>query len=147
MKKLAEIGDLKRARQLFASIIKTNKKNPSGWISAARLEFQAGNQKQARALISKGCEECPKSEEIWSESIKMHEGTPQAREFLAKALKNLPEAVNLWLLASERETDTSAKRKILRSALNEIRPVRNFGWPLSNLKILKRMLVFADAGC
>ena len=115
--KLAEIGDLKRARQLFASIIKTNKKNPSGWISAARLEFQAGNQKQARALISKGCEECPKSEEIWSESIKMHEGTPQAREFLAKALKNLPEAVNLWLLASERETDTSAKRKILRSAL------------------------------
>ena len=115
--KLADIADLKRARQLFASIIKTNKKNPSGWISAARLEFQAGNQKQARALISKGCEECAKSEEIWTEAVRMHEGTLQAREFLAKALKNLPEAVNLWLLASERESEASAKRKILRAAL------------------------------
>ena len=45
--KLAQIGDLKRARQLFASIIKTNRKNASGWISAARLELQAGNQSAA----------------------------------------------------------------------------------------------------
>lgn len=115
--KLAEIGDLKRARQLFASIIKTNRKNPSGWISAARLELQAGNQKQARALITKGCEECPKSEEIWSEAIKLHHEAQISREILAKALKNVPESVSLWILAAEREQDALGKKKILRAAL------------------------------
>ena len=115
--KLAEIGDLKRARQLFASIIKTNRKNAAGWISAARLEFQAGNQKQARALIMKATEECGKSEEVWTEAVKLHEGHSFAREILAKALKSVPEAVSLWLLASGKETEISAKRKILRAAL------------------------------
>lgn len=116
--KLAEIGDLKRARQLFASIIKTNKKNASGWISAARLEVQAGNMKQARALIMKGTEECPKSEEIWREAVKLHEGVEGlARETLAKALRSVPEAISLWLLAAEKESETTVKRKILRSAL------------------------------
>ena len=114
--KLAQIGDLKRARQLFASIIKTNRKNASGWISAARLELQAGNQKQARALIVKGCGECSKSEEIWREAVSMHEGSA-SREILAKALKNVPESVLLWILAAERESDLSGKRKILRAAL------------------------------
>lgn len=112
--KLAEIGDLKRARQLFASIIKTNKKNASGWISAARLEVQAGNMKQARALILRGTEECPKSEEIWREAVKLNEGD---RETLARALRSVPESISLWLLAAEKETETTVKRKIIRSAL------------------------------
>lgn len=115
--KLSEIGDLKRARQLFASIIRTNRKNPAGWISAARLEFQAGNQKQARALITKATEECGKSEEVWTEAVKLHDGTENSREILAKALRSVPDAVSLWLLAGERETEISAKRKILRAAL------------------------------
>jgi pre-mRNA-processing factor 6 len=116
--KLADIGDLKRARQLFASIIKSNRKNPSGWISAARLEFQAGNQKQARALIMKGCEECPKSEEMWKEAIKLHEGVNgEARQLLARALKSVPESVALWLQAANKESEVSARRKIIRAAL------------------------------
>jgi pre-mRNA-processing factor 6 len=115
--KLAEIGDLKRARQLFALIIKSNRKNPAGWISAARLEFQAGNQKQARALIMKATEECGKSEEVWTEAIKLHEDNENAKEILAKALRSVPTAISLWLLAGEKETEISAKRKILRAAL------------------------------
>ena len=38
----AQVGDIQRARDLLESVIKTNPKNPGGWIAAARLEELAG---------------------------------------------------------------------------------------------------------
>jgi pre-mRNA-processing factor 6 len=68
----AEIGDIKRARMLFDSLIKSNPKHAPGWIAAAALEEHAGRMVAARKLIKQGCEQCPKSEDVWLESARLH---------------------------------------------------------------------------
>ena len=68
----AEIGDIKRARMLFDSLVKSNPKHAPGWIAAARLEEHAGRKVAARKLIKAGCEQCQKSEDIWLEAARLH---------------------------------------------------------------------------
>lgn len=70
----AEIGDIKRARLLFDSLIKSNPKHAPGWIAAACLEEHAGKMVAARKLIKQGCENCPKSEDVWLEAARLHVG-------------------------------------------------------------------------
>ena len=72
----AEIGDIKRARMLFDSLIKSNPKHAPGWIAAAALEEHAGRMVAARKLIKQGCEQCPKSEDIWLEAARLHVRRP-----------------------------------------------------------------------
>jgi pre-mRNA-processing factor 6 len=72
LKSDAEIGDIKRARMLFESLTKSNPKHAPGWIAAAALEEHAGRMVQARKLIKQGCEECPKSEDVWLEAARLH---------------------------------------------------------------------------
>lgn len=68
----AEIGDIKRARMLFDSLVKSNPKHAPGWIAAACLEEHAGRMVAARKLIKAGCEQCPKSEDVWLEAARLH---------------------------------------------------------------------------
>lgn len=68
----AEIGDIKRARMLFDSLVKSNPKHGPGWIAAACLEEHAGRMVAARKLIKAGCEQCPKSEDVWLEAARLH---------------------------------------------------------------------------
>ena len=68
----AEIGDIKRARMLFDSLVKSNPKHAPGWIAAACVEEHAGRMVAARKLIKAGCEQCPKSEDIWLEAARLH---------------------------------------------------------------------------
>lgn len=68
----AEIGDIKRARMLFDSLVKSNPKHSPGWIAAARLEEHAGRMVAARKLIKAGCEHCAKSEDVWLEAARLH---------------------------------------------------------------------------
>lgn len=68
----AEIGDIKRARMLFDSLVKSNPKHAPGWIAAAALEEHAGRMVAARKLIKAGCEQCPKSEDVWLEAARLH---------------------------------------------------------------------------
>ena len=72
----AEIGDIKRARILFDSLVKSNPKHAPGWIAAACLEEHAGRMVAARKLIMTGCEQCPKSEDVWLEAARLHVGIP-----------------------------------------------------------------------
>jgi|SRR6267142_1014 len=72
IKSEAEIGDIKRARMLFDSLIKSNPKHAPGWIAAAALEEHAGRMVAARKLIKQGCEQCPKSEDVWLEAARLH---------------------------------------------------------------------------
>lgn len=71
----AEIGDIKRARMLFDSLVKSNPKHGPGWIAAACLEEHAGRMVAARKLIKMGCEQCPKSEDVWLEAARLHVST------------------------------------------------------------------------
>lgn len=68
----AEIGDTKRGRMLLQSLTKSNKKHAPGWIAAARLEEVAGKMVAARKIIQEGCENCPKSEEVWREAARLN---------------------------------------------------------------------------
>jgi pre-mRNA-processing factor 6 len=75
LKSDAEIGDIKRARMLFDSLVKSNPKHAPGWIAAACLEEHAGRMVAARKIIKAGCDQCPKSEDVWLEAARLHVGT------------------------------------------------------------------------
>ncbi|KAJ3198693.1 hypothetical protein HDU82_001110 [Entophlyctis luteolus] len=115
----AEISDIKKARQLLRSVITTNPKHAPGWIAAARLEEVAQKIVAARELAAKGCEECPKSEDVWLESARLN-STENAKIILATAVRQIPTSVKIWLRAAALETDSKAKKRVLRRALEFI---------------------------
>ncbi|KAI7882461.1 hypothetical protein K492DRAFT_206195 [Lichtheimia hyalospora FSU 10163] len=115
----AEIGDIKKARLLLNSVITTNPKHAPGWIAAARLEEVAGRPVQARNIIAKGCEQCPKSEDAWLESARLNT-VDNAKIILANAVRQLPQSVKIWLKAVDLETDPKAQKRVLRRALEFI---------------------------
>ncbi|KAH9812567.1 PRP1 splicing factor, N-terminal-domain-containing protein [Melampsora americana] len=115
----AEIGDIKRARALLDSLIKSNKKHAPGWIAAARVEVAAGKQVAARKIMAHACEECPKSEDAWLENANLN--TPEnAKVVLADAVTHLPHSVKIWLKAVSLEHEIPAKKRVMRKALEYI---------------------------
>ncbi|WFC99214.1 U4/U6 x U5 tri-snRNP complex subunit Prp1 [Malassezia yamatoensis] len=114
-----EIGDIKKARSLLDSVIKTNPKHAPGWIAAARLEEVAGKMAVARKVIAQGCEQCPKSEDVWLENARLNT-TENAKVILAKAIQYLSQSVNIWLRAEKIESDTESKKRVLRKAIEHV---------------------------
>jgi pre-mRNA-processing factor 6 len=114
-----EVGDIKRVRTLLESVIKTNPKHAPGWIAAARLEEVAGKIVAARNVIARGCEFCPKSEDVWLESIRLNENH-NAKIIAANAIKNNDRSTRLWIEAMRLETDPQAKKRVLRRAIDHI---------------------------
>ncbi|EEB05624.1 U4/U6 X U5 tri-snRNP complex subunit Prp1 [Schizosaccharomyces japonicus yFS275] len=111
-----DLGDIKKARTLLKSVIETNPKHASGWVAAARLEEVANKPSQARALILTGCKNCPKSEDVWLEAIRLH--PPQeSRIIVTDAVRNLPNSIALWLQAAKLENQVTTKKRILKKAL------------------------------
>lgn len=108
--------DIKKARLLLKSVISTNPKHAPGWIAAARLEEVAGKLAQARTIIAKGCEECPKNEDVWLEAARLN-NQDAARTILANAVQHLPQSVKIWLHAVKLETDQKSQRKVLRRGI------------------------------
>ncbi|KAI8849423.1 PRP1 splicing factor, N-terminal-domain-containing protein [Chytridium lagenaria] len=115
----AEISDIKKARQLLRSVTATNPKHAPGWIAAARLEEVAQKTVAAREVIAKGCEECPKNEDIWLEAARLNTAE-NAKIILANAVRHVPQSVKLWLRAMGLENDVKAQKRVLRRALEFI---------------------------
>ncbi|RDB24257.1 Pre-mRNA-processing factor 6 [Hypsizygus marmoreus] len=115
----AEIGDIKRARMLFDSLVKSNPKHAPGWIAAACLEEHAGRMVAARKTIKLGCEQCPKSEDIWLEAARLH-NNEDAKVILANAVQHVGQSVKIWMAAADLEHDVKAKKRVLRKALEHI---------------------------
>ncbi|QIW96025.1 hypothetical protein AMS68_001543 [Peltaster fructicola] len=113
------IGDIKRARVLLESVIKTNPRHGPGWVAAARLEEFAGKIVAARNVIKRGCEMCPKSEDVWLESIRLHDNS-NAKIIAAQAIKHNDKSVRLWIEAMNLETIPASKKRVLRKALDHI---------------------------
>jgi pre-mRNA-processing factor 6 len=114
-----QIGDIKRVRELLESVIRTNPKHGPGWIAAARLEEVAGKMVPARSVIQRGCEHCPKNEDVWLEAMRLNE-TDNAKIIAANAVKHNPKSVRLWVEAMKLESDPRAKKKVIRKALDII---------------------------
>ncbi|KAJ7097220.1 PRP1 splicing factor, N-terminal-domain-containing protein [Mycena belliarum] len=119
VKSEAEIGDIKKARMLFDSMVKSNPKYAQGWIAAACVEEHAGRMVAARKLINAGCQQCPKSEEIWLEAARLHKND-DAKVILANAVNSLQQSVKIWLRAADLEADPNVKKRVLRKALDSI---------------------------
>ncbi|KAJ8508012.1 hypothetical protein ONZ45_g9676 [Pleurotus djamor] len=119
LKTSAEIGDIKRARMLFDSLVKSNPKHAPGWIAAACLEEHAGRMVAARKTIMQGCEMCPKSEDVWLEAARLH-NNQDAKVILANAVQHVSQSVKIWLAAADLEGDAKSKKRVLRKALEHI---------------------------
>ncbi|XP_020592456.1 protein STABILIZED1 [Phalaenopsis equestris] len=118
----AEISDIKKARLLLKSVIQTNPKHPPGWIAAARLEEVAGKTQVARQLIQKGCEECPKNEDVWLEACRLAGlvSPEEAKSVIAQGVKANPNSVKLWVQAADLEKTALNKSRVLRKGLEHI---------------------------
>ena len=130
LKTSAEIGDIKRARMLFDSLVKSNPKHAPGWIAAACLEEHAGRMVAARKTIMQGCEMCPKSEDVWLEAARLHvrlhtvllmcvpditmKNNNDAKVVLANAVQHVSQSVKIWLAAADLESDAKSKKRVLR---------------------------------
>ncbi|KAI1773576.1 pre-mRNA splicing factor [Hypoxylon cercidicola] len=113
----AQVGDINRVRELLESVIKTNPNNGPGWIAAARLEELAGKIVAARNVIARGCEHCPKNEDVWLESIRLNEGR-NAKIIAAQAIQKNNRSVRLWVEAMKLEDDIRSKKRVIRHALD-----------------------------
>ncbi|GAA5937627.1 U4/U6-U5 snRNP complex subunit PRP6 [Sporobolomyces koalae] len=119
LKTSSEIGDIKRARALLQSLIKTNPKHAPGWVAAAWLENVAGKQVAARKIIAQGCDQCPKNEDVWICASELNTNE-NAKVILANAIQELPQSVRIWMRAVELEFEVKAKKRVLRKALEYI---------------------------
>ncbi|KAI1495067.1 pre-mRNA splicing factor [Biscogniauxia mediterranea] len=115
----AQVGDINRVRELLEKVIKTNPNNGPGWIAAARLEELAGKIVAARNVIGRGCEHCPKSEDVWLENIRLHDRR-NAKIIAAKAIQKNNRSVRLWVEAMKLEEDSRSKKRVIRHALDHI---------------------------
>ncbi|KAI0134739.1 PRP1 splicing factor [Xylariales sp. AK1849] len=115
----AQVSDINRVRELLDSVIKTNPTNGPGWVAAARLEELAGKIVAARNLIARGCQQCPKNEDVWLENIRLND-TRNAKIIAAQAIQKNNRSVRLWVEAMKLETDPRSKKRVIRHALDHI---------------------------
>ena len=113
------VGDVKRVRVLLESVIKTNPKHGPGWIAAARLEEFAGRTVAARNMIARGTEYCPKSEDVWLESIRLNDNH-NAKIIAAHALRHNDRSTRLWIEAMRLENEPLAKKRVMRRAIDSV---------------------------
>ena len=116
----ADIQDIKKARKLLQSVTSTNPKHAPGWIAAARLESDLGKGSAARQIISKGCKECPKSEDVWLHASLLEQNENDKKVVIARGISHCPTSVKLWMEASALETDNTSKTRVLRRALERM---------------------------
>jgi len=114
-----DINDVKKARLLLKSVRETNPHHPPAWIASARLEEVTGKVQAARNLIMKGCEVCPKSEDMWLEAVRL-QPPEEAKKVVKLAVAQNPLYVRVWIKAAELEQEARAKRKVFRKALEAI---------------------------
>ncbi|KAH9727047.1 TPR REGION domain-containing protein [Citrus sinensis] len=115
----SELRDILKARRIVRAVTENSPKKPLGWIQAARLEELAKEEAAARKLITKGCNMCPKNEDVWLEACRLAR-PDEAKGVVAKGVRQIPKSVRLWLQAAELDHDKANKSRVLRMALDEI---------------------------
>lgn len=113
--------EVQKRRLILQSYRRTEPKDPTSWISSARLEENCGNYSEAKSLIQQGCLQCPRDEDIWLENIRLNETDVVQRKILvANAIRFLPKSTALWVKAIQFETERSNKYRVVRKAIKEI---------------------------
>ncbi|KAF2012299.1 hypothetical protein BU24DRAFT_352944 [Aaosphaeria arxii CBS 175.79] len=115
----APVEDIKRARVLLESAVKTNVHNGPGYVALCRLEELAGKLHTAKKVIQQGCEMCPRSIVVWEEAIRINRDIlHNAKVIAANGIKQNPKAIKLWIAAIDLEQTVAARKKVTRQALD-----------------------------
>lgn len=120
------LQDFNKGRLILSSLRKSEPKKPNSWLASCRLEEQAKNYSQAKALIAEGCHKLPRSEELWLENIRINqktaEGTRKCKFIVNEALRYNSKSEKLWVKAFELENvaDITSKRRVLMKAIEFI---------------------------
>ncbi|KAL1564540.1 putative protein STABILIZED1 [Salvia divinorum] len=101
------------------SFTKATLKHCHGWIATSRLEEKVGELRAARQLSMKGCEECPKSEDMWLEACRLA-SLADAKDLVERGLRWIPMSVNLWMPAAKLESDYINKLRLLKEATEKL---------------------------
>ncbi|OMO58734.1 RNA-processing protein, HAT helix [Corchorus capsularis] len=111
-----DISNIKQARMVLKAVTRRNPRVASGWISLARFEELTGDMEAARRVIEKGCQNCPKNQDLWLEGSRL--AGPDERKMKAmivRALKAIPNSSRLML-----ESDVLQKSRVLRRGIENI---------------------------
>lgn len=117
------IADLEKSRLALASLRRVEPYKAESWIASARLELEMKEYKRAKSLIIEGCERVPRSEDVWLESIRIHQNSFETnklcKRIVATALSILPTSSKLWLKSVDLEnsSDIFAKKRVVQKAL------------------------------
>ena len=116
----AEVGDVKKAKALMQNMVASNPGNPLAWINAARFTAEVERKlAAARNIITRACEACPRSEDVWLEACRLASAA-DAPAVLAAAVRHIPTSVKVWMKAAQLESEHSKKKAMLRKALEVI---------------------------
>lgn len=126
-----QVQDLQRMRTILTSYRKSDPKKPQGWIASARLEERANKFRLAKSLIEEGCSECPYSEDVWLENLRLHAADLHYCKILvAQALRYNDDSLALWIKATELEREPLNKVRVLRKAIQKL-PLSEELWKLA----------------
>lgn len=123
------LNDIKKARALYKSIIRSNPANPAAWIAAAAVEEVANKPADARKMLKAGCKQCPASPELWLQRIRLlRNADPDAfNSVLHEAVRAVPHSIDVWRCAIDTASDASKRQKLYKRAL-ELNPKSSTLW-------------------
>lgn len=122
----SQVADANRTRLVLNSLRRTAPNKSSSWIASIRVEEQAKNYAAAKRLAVEACQKVPQSEDVWLESIRVHEKSLQSsyecKNIAQSGLRMNPTSLSLWLKLYDLEasSDDLTKRKILMRALEKL---------------------------
>lgn len=95
-------GIIIKARSVLDRARLQNPKNAELWVQSVRVELQAKppNIQQAKILMSKAMQECPKSGLLWSENIWNLQPRNQRKHLIAEAMKTTDDDPILYITAA-----------------------------------------------
>ncbi|TKY54237.1 high chlorophyll fluorescent protein 107 [Spatholobus suberectus] len=128
-----QMGNIRRARQLFDAATVADKRHVAAWHGWAVLELKQGNIKKARSLLAKGIQYCGQNEYIY-QTLALLEARAnryqQARYLFNQATKCNPNSCASWLGWAQMEVEQEnyrAARKLFEKAV-QASPKNRFAW-------------------
>ncbi|KAL9241345.1 hypothetical protein vseg_015467 [Gypsophila vaccaria] len=128
-----EMGNVRRARELFDAATVADKRHIAAWHGWAVLELKQGNLQKARNLLGKGIKYCGGNEYVY-QTLALLEAKAnryeQARYLFRQATKCNPQSCASWLAWAQLEMqqeNNRAARRLFEKAV-QASPKNRFAW-------------------
>ncbi|XP_058201145.1 protein high chlorophyll fluorescent 107 [Rhododendron vialii] len=127
------VGNIRRARELFDAATVADKKHIAAWHGWAVLELKEGNIKKARNLLGKGIKYCGGNEYVYQTLALLEVRASryeQARYLFRQATKCNPNSCASWLAWAQLEMqqeNNRAARQLFEKAV-QASPKNRFAW-------------------